>query len=237
MPEPSIPAEPMWAFRQHAFGTGEFNTALAHYYRAEIQRSNTWRTRLDATTNWAIITAGAAISFALSAPEHHHGVILINFILIGLFLFIEARRYRYYELWAYRTRLIEQEYLAAMLVSPHQPAPDWADKLATSLRTPRFPISLREALGRRIRRNYGWIFLTLVASWLLKLITQPTALFSLNQFVERAAVGPFAGEWIIALVGTVMLALTILGVTTVMMRRSVGEVFDPSLFDAWIKDE
>lgn len=228
--------EPLWTFRQHELKASEFNTALAHFYRAEIQRSNTWRTRLDATTNWAIITAGAAISFALAAPEHHHGVILINFILIGLFLFIEARRYRYYELWAYRTRLMEQEYLAAMLVPPHAPAPDWAEKLAASLRTPRFPISLREALGRRIRRNYGWIFFTLTASWVLKLITQPTPLISLNQFVTRAAVGPIDGWWVIVLIALTMLALALLGMATIALRHSVGEVFDPSPLDAWVKE-
>src|SRR5262245_37214895 len=31
----------------------EFNTALVHFYRGEVQRSNVWRTRLDTTTNWA----------------------------------------------------------------------------------------------------------------------------------------------------------------------------------------
>jgi len=32
---------------------GEFNTAMIHFYRGEVQRSNTWRNRLDTTTNWA----------------------------------------------------------------------------------------------------------------------------------------------------------------------------------------
>ncbi len=41
----------------------EFNTALVHFYRGEVQRSNVWRSRLDATTNWAVITAGATLSF------------------------------------------------------------------------------------------------------------------------------------------------------------------------------
>jgi uncharacterized membrane protein len=45
-PATQIP-EPLWTFRQHELTTSEFNTALAHFYRAEIQRSNTWRTRLD----------------------------------------------------------------------------------------------------------------------------------------------------------------------------------------------
>ena len=29
--------------------------ALAHLYRGELYRSTVWRTRLDATTNWAVV--------------------------------------------------------------------------------------------------------------------------------------------------------------------------------------
>jgi hypothetical protein len=47
--------------------SAEFNTAMVHFYRGEVQRSNTWRNRLDTTTNWAVITAGATLSFAFSS--------------------------------------------------------------------------------------------------------------------------------------------------------------------------
>ena len=30
-------------------------TALSHLYRGEVYRSTVWRTRLDATTNWAVL--------------------------------------------------------------------------------------------------------------------------------------------------------------------------------------
>jgi hypothetical protein len=32
--------------------------AIAHLYRGEIYRSTIWRTRLDNTTNWSIVTMG-----------------------------------------------------------------------------------------------------------------------------------------------------------------------------------
>ena len=80
----------------------EFNTAMVHFYRGEVQRSNTWRNRLDTTTNWAVITAGATLSFAFSSPNNPHFVIPINSVLVAFFLFMEARRYRYYEIWANR---------------------------------------------------------------------------------------------------------------------------------------
>ncbi|MBI5302540.1 MAG: DUF2270 domain-containing protein [Chloroflexi bacterium] len=236
MTEPQPELEPLWTFRGRDLKTGEFNTAFVHFYRAEIQRSNVWRTRLDATTNWAIITAGAAISFSLSSPDHHHGVIIINLILIALFLFIEARRDRYYELWAYRTRLMEENFFAAMLVPPYEPAADWATKLAESLRHPQFPISLWEALGRRFRRNYSWIFLTLVASWVLKNVTQPTSITSWEAFVPRSAIGPIGGEIVIGVMAAFLALFFGMGLLTVPMRRSVGEVFDRSRLDQIIHE-
>jgi uncharacterized membrane protein len=41
-------------------------TMLAHLYRGEMYRSKVWRTRLDATTNWAVVTTGIALSVAFS---------------------------------------------------------------------------------------------------------------------------------------------------------------------------
>ncbi|MBI1220678.1 MAG: DUF2270 domain-containing protein, partial [Rhodobacteraceae bacterium] len=36
--------------------------ALAHLYRGEVYRSTVWRTRLDTTTNWSVVTLGVALS-------------------------------------------------------------------------------------------------------------------------------------------------------------------------------
>src|SRR5438270_6657715 len=106
----------------------EFNMAMVHFYRGEVQRSNVWRTRLDTTTNWAVITAGATLSFVFSSAENPHFAIPINSILVSIFLFMEARRYRYYEVWANRVRVLETGYLAPMFSSRATP-PDkeWAD--------------------------------------------------------------------------------------------------------------
>ena len=42
---------------------------MVHFFRAEVHRANIWRQRLDTTTNWAVVTTGAAISFAFSEPQ------------------------------------------------------------------------------------------------------------------------------------------------------------------------
>ena len=45
----------------HEFSAAEIG-ALAHLYRGEVYRSTIWRTRLDNTTNWAVVTTGIALS-------------------------------------------------------------------------------------------------------------------------------------------------------------------------------
>jgi uncharacterized membrane protein len=216
--------EPVWTFRGYQMRPAEFNTAMVHYYRAEIQRSNVWRQRLDNTTNWAVVAAGAALSFTLSDPTHHYGVIILDTLLVTLFLWIEARRYRYYELWSYRTRLMETDFFAAMLVPPFAPHPEWAESLADNLLSPEFPISMWEAFGRRFRRNYMWIFMVLGLAWLLKSFIHPTPAMSVPEFMERLALGPIPG-WIMLAAGLVYNgAIFLIGLATAGLQRASGEV-------------
>src|ERR671930_209989 len=162
----------------YKLSTAEFNTAMIHFYRGEVQRSNTWRNRLDTTTNWAVLTAGATLSFAFSSPSNPHFVIPINSILVAFFLFMEARRYRYYEIWSSRVRVIETGYFAQLLTPESGINRDWAEHLAADLITPHFTISEWEAVGRRLRRNYLWIFMLLAVSWNLKVYLHPAPAIS-----------------------------------------------------------
>ena len=133
----------MWSYRGYELRPGEFTTAMVHFFRAEVQWANVWRQRLDTTTNWAVVTTAAAISLAFSrAVVEDHLVIILDVLLVSLFLWIEARRDRYYELWSYRVRLMETDFFATMLVPPFHPASDWAKSLAESLLHPQLPISM-----------------------------------------------------------------------------------------------
>jgi uncharacterized membrane protein len=216
--------EPVWTYRGYHLKTSEFVTAMVHFFRAEIQRANVWRQRLDTTTNWAVVATGAVLSIAFSQPGVHHSIIILNTLLVLWFLFIEARRYRYYELWSYRVRLMETDFYAAMLVPPFHPSPEWAESLAENLLTPNFPISVWEALGRRLRRNYFWIFLILYASWVAKIWLFPEPTASIVDFMERAAVGPVSGEIMIALGLVFYTFLTIVALGTITMTRATGEI-------------
>lgn len=221
---PPPPGEPVWTFRGYGLRSAEFTTAMVHLYRGELQRSNTWRTRLDNTTNWAVITTGAAISFALSDPTHHFGVIILNTLLVTLFLWIEARRYRYYELWSRRVRLMETDFFAAMLVPPFAPSPEWAENLAETLLNPEFPISMWEAFGRRYRRNFVWIYIILGLAWVLKSYLHPVAATTWAEFMAHSALGPIPG-WVVLAAGLVYNGVLLaIGLFTAGLTQASGEV-------------
>jgi uncharacterized membrane protein len=203
----------------------EFNAAMIHFYRGEVQRSNTWRNRLDTTTNWAVLSAGAMLSFAFSSPNSPHFVIPVDSILVAVFLLMEARRYRYYEIWSSRVRVLETGYFAQMLAPESVPRDqEWASHLASDLLTPHFTISVWEAIGRRLRRNYIWLFALLALSWNLKVYLYPYAAPNFDEFIRRAQVGVVPG-WIVFMIGFLFNAmLFIFAVGTIKLREATGEV-------------
>jgi uncharacterized membrane protein len=216
--------EPVWTFRGYQLRPGEFNTAMVHFFRAEISRANVWRQRLDTTTNWAVVSTGALISFAFSDPHSFSIVFLLNMLLVTMFLSIEARRYRYYELWSSRVRLMETDFFAAMLVPPFKPDPDWAETLAESLLQPHFGVSIWEAFGRRLRRNYIWIYLILALAWFAKLTIQPTVAATWSEIAARASIGPLPG-WLIITFGLgYILVIMLIALATAGMHEASGEV-------------
>jgi uncharacterized membrane protein len=218
-------AEPVWTFRGYKLRPGEFNTAMVHLFRAEINRANVWRQRLDSTTNWAVVTTGAAISFSFGQPTGHHSLILIINILVTMFLIIEARRYRYYELWSSRVRLMETDFFAAMLVPPFRPAADWAESLAESLLQPNFPITRWEAIGRRLRRNYIWIYIVLLLSWMAKIWLHPVRALSIADMIERARIGSLSGFFVMILWLGFFTLIFLFSLLTAGMHEASGEVF------------
>ncbi len=223
-PKSKEPEEPVWTYRGYKLKTSEFVTAMVHLFRAEIQRANVWRQRLDTTTNWAVVATGATLSVSFSQPNVHHGIIILNTLLVTWFLFIEARRYRYYELWSYRIRLMETDFYAAMLVPPFHPSPEWAESLAENLLTPSFPISMWEAFGRRLRRNYLWIYLILFISWMGKSYLFPEPAMNVQEFIQRGAVGFVSGYIVISLGIAYHLFLLLVAIGTIGMTQATGEV-------------
>ena len=173
--------------------------ALAHLYRGEVYRSTIWRTRLDTTTNWSVVTLGVALSLTFATPSASPLPLVLVGFLVLFFLLLEARRYRYFNVWRARCRWIERHLYAPMLDEGdlHLEA-GWQRTLARDYRAPRYHISLLRAVGRRLRNNYIWILLIQTAAYFGKIVIHPTPAASVAELLQRAAVGPIPGEVMVA---------------------------------------
>ena len=195
---------------------GEMVTMMVHYYRGELGRMAGWRDRIDRTSNWAITVVAAMLSLSLTTPTAHHGLILFAMLLILLLLMIEARRYRFFDVYRDRVRLLERHYFAKAIGGGGEDDGSWTARLAADLRSPRFNISLLAAMTRRLRRNYGWMYLILLLAWFLKIsspLLQPEGVHvgwrePLANMLTSAAAGPVPG-W--AVVASVALLYACLG--------------------------
>jgi uncharacterized membrane protein len=190
--------------------SAEFVNTISHYYRGEMSRMISWRDRLDRTTNWAIAGGAAMLSVSLSTANSHHGVLLFAMLMVFLLLVIESRRYRFFHVYRSRVRLIERNYYARLFFPTElSDSNSWMKELAEDLRRPRFTISWNQALARRLRRNYCWIFLILLLAWLLKTtssILQPSVrdlsaiIHSTNELYHNAAIGQVPGWAVLFLI-------------------------------------
>lgn len=147
----------------------EYVQAVIHYYRGEMQRATTWRSRLDLTTNWAVVVTITAISYCFSSLDHPHAILLASNWMVFLLLWIEARRYRFYDVWRTRLRTVEVNFFGPLLRrEPRGPENEWGGFLAEDLRAPTFKIGFLPALKMRLRRNYLALFGISLAVWLVK---------------------------------------------------------------------
>lgn len=172
--------------------------AIAHLYRGEVYRSTIWRTRLDNTTNWAVVTTGIALSATFSSRDASPlPMVLVGLLVLG-FLMLEARRYRYFYLWRMRARIIETEFFAMMLVQPgtmHRA--NWSRVLAEDYLHPQFHVPYAVAVGRRLRSNYAWLLMVQAVGYYGKLAIHPYPLTDIIEVYDRAAIGPIPGQVVV----------------------------------------
>ena len=178
--------------------SSEAITVLAHYYRGEISRMISWRDRLDRTTNWAIGALAAMLSISLATEQAHHSVLLFAMLLIHVLLFIEARRYRFFNVYRARVTLLEREYFAPLFAPDPGGARVGLASLGEALRMPRFSVTLLQAMSRRLRRNYCWIFLVVLLAWLVKTTSEiadghTRLVHTMHEFLANSAVAGIPG--------------------------------------------
>lgn len=178
----------------------EYIAAIVHLYRGELHRATVWRMRLDNTTNWSIITVAGLLSFSFDGQNHSHWVLLVGVLLLTSFLSIEARRFRFFDVWRYRVRKIEENFYGPILrrdvVSPDRV---WGDRVAEDLLHPVFKISYRAALRARFTRNYWVLYSVLLGGWCLKVLLEPTVVHSVDDLKSNLS-GGVIPWWVPAMV-------------------------------------
>jgi uncharacterized membrane protein len=125
-------------------------------------------------------------------------------VLVLLLLVIEARRYRFFDVYRNRVRTLERNYFAQIFAPVPGTTVDWVKALGEDLRKPCFLLSVPQAMSRRLRRNYCWMFLILLVAWLLKtvIVSLPTnaaeshVVQSVEEWSQNAALGPVPG-WVV----------------------------------------
>jgi uncharacterized membrane protein len=196
--------------------------AVAHLYRGEIYRSTIWRTRLDNTTNWSIVTLGIALSTTFSSKEASALPLILIGMLLAVFLGLEARRYRYFNVWRARARYMETHLYAPILSGKFADENSaWRTVLADDYLRPRHHISFFRAAGRRVRRTYIWIIAIQTAAYFGKLAIHPQMAAHFGEIVERAEIGPIPG-WVVICCGCLYnLCWVYLAVATWWLDRRV----------------
>jgi uncharacterized membrane protein len=198
MPPPDAPEPPLPTARKAEFSAAEIG-ALAHLYRGEVYRSTVWRTRLDSSTNWAVVTTGIALSATYSSSGASPLPMVLVGLLVSVFLVFEARRYRYFNVWRARARLLETDFYAPMLRGEGVRLDSgWTELLSNDYVAPQYHISFARAVGRRLRRTYAWIFVIQAIAYYGKLAIHPEPLTAFADLWQRAAIGPIPGGVVIA---------------------------------------
>ncbi|AGI74595.1 UCP01500/DUF2270 family protein [Octadecabacter arcticus 238] len=176
---------------------------LAHVYRAEVYRSTTWRTRLDATTNWAVVTLGIGVSVTFSSAAASPLPLILTGLITLFLLMLEGRRYRYFNVWRARARWMETHLIAPLLEDGDLHCEEnWQAVLARDYHRPLYHISFVRAVGRRLRSNFIWIFMIVAVAYVAKIAVHPLPISTWAELPARAAIGPFSG-WAVLAVGLV----------------------------------
>lgn len=179
-------------------------SVMAHAYRGEIDRVSTWRQRLDQTTTWAVTVLAAILTWAFSSPDNPHYILLGGVVVITIFLGIEARRYRDYDLFRSRVRLLQENLFAnALDPSVGVESHDWRVQLSKDYRRPTLKVSGAEALANRLKRVYLALLGVLLVAWVFRI----TAFVPRQDWLTTAGIARVPGIAVVASVGIFYVAL------------------------------
>lgn len=189
-------------------GLSDRLSMIENFYRGEMERTVGWRTRLDQTTNWAVVVMAAILTFVFSSEDNPHYVVLIGVLGVFAFLVIESQRYQEYDAWRYRVRLMQRQLVADMLDPDSSQSVDWREQMADDLRNPTLVISRLQAVGHRLKRVYLFLLSVLIFAWVLRI-----SVFDSGQtWLETARIADIPGLVVVGIVAGLYLISVALAV-------------------------
>jgi uncharacterized membrane protein len=221
--DPKLSEEATISLQKSLYDPGYVN-AMSHFYRGELGRIMVWRQRLDITTNWAITSSTAIITIAFSNREVPHIIFFFNLAIVWVMLWIEARRYRFYDAFRARVRMLEAHFLVPMVMENREMLQgEWKKLVCEDLILPSFKITRLEAVGRRLKRNYVFIFILIMVAWITKIFLHANApLQGVPGFYAALSIGHIP-SWLVAFI-FVSTLLSVSGITIYVGRKTTGEV-------------
>ena len=115
------------------------------------------------------MVVAAILTWAFTSADNPYYVILIGVFGVSAFLVMEAVRYREYDIWRNRVRILQRDLFAEMYSPEPSSDSDWQTKLSDGLRDPQFHMPLRQALTHRLRRSYLPLLFLLLAAWITRI--------------------------------------------------------------------
>jgi len=198
--------------------------AMSHFYRGELARIMVWRQRLDITTNWAITSSTAIITIAFANRDVPHIIFFFNLAIVWVMLWIESRRYRFYDAFRARVRMLEAHFLVPMVMENRQMLQgEWKKLVCEDLILPSFKISKLEAIGRRLKRNYVFIFILIMVAWITKIFLHASEPITSCRALYHALRVGHIPSWLVA--GTFIVTFAcVIGITIYVSKKSSGEI-------------
>lgn len=208
---------------------GNATTLLGHFYRGEMDRVITWRERLDQATNWAVTIMAAILTWVFTSRDNPHYLLLIAMLTVLVFLAIDVRRYRAYDVWRSRVRIVEEDVLAPVVDPGTETEHErWREELARDLRRPAIKMPFSEAVGRRLRRIYLPLLAVLLAAWVARVtVYEPE-----ESVAQTASVLSVPGTVVI---GAVLVAFGALAAVAFWPRerQAKGELYERGMEGEW----
>ena len=208
----------------HRLDPGYIN-AMSHFYRGELGRIMSWRGRLDNTTNWAITVTSSIFTVAFSFERVPHIIFFFNIAVVWVMLWIEARRYRFYDAFRARVRMLEAHFLVPIVAQNSQLLHgEWQKLVCEDLLLPSFKISKFEAVGRRLKRNYGFIFAIILSAWVTKIFLHaaPPGISTIRGFYRELGAGNLP-SWFVAVL-FVTTFISVIGIIVYISKKTSGEI-------------